>query len=86
MEFKKTSRPSAAPVGGQGAEHDQKQVIGELLKIADGFIKSGDFVRALEEIQKALSIDPRNMYALAYEDRIRFLQEEARKKEREAQR
>jgi len=85
MESKKTTPPSAAPAGGESARHDQKQVISELLKTADRFIKSGDFVRALEETQKALSIDPRNMYALAYEDRIRFLQEEARKKERDMQ-
>ena len=61
----------------------QKRVIGEYLKAADKFIKSTEFPKALEEVKKALSVEPNNMYALAYNERIKVAMEAARKKEEE---
>jgi hypothetical protein len=61
----------------------QKRAIGEYLKAADRFIKSTEFPKALEEVKKALSVEPNNMYALAYNERIKVAMEAARKKEEE---
>src|SRR3990172_473766 len=61
----------------------QKKVIGEYLKAADKYIKSSEFPKALEEVNKALSVEPNNMYALAYNERIKVAMEAARKKEEE---
>lgn len=64
-----------------GAEKDsQKKMIGELLKAADRFIKSADWTKALEEVGKALAIEPNNMYAMAYKDRINVSLNEEKKK------
>lgn len=48
----------------------QKKMIGELLKNADKYIKSAEWSKAMEEVGKALAIEPNNMYAMAYKDRI----------------
>ena len=61
----------------------QKKAIGELLKSADKFIKSSEFPKALEEVKKALAIEANNMYALAYNERIKVAMEAGRKKEEE---
>lgn len=61
----------------------QKKMIGEFLKSADKFIKSSEFPKALEEVNKALAVEPNNMYALAYNERIKVAMEAARKKEEE---
>lgn len=54
-----------------GMEKDsQKKMIGELLKAADRYIKTAEWTKALEEVGKALAIEPNNMYAMAYKDRI----------------
>jgi hypothetical protein len=68
-----------------GTEKDsQKKMIGELLKAADRFIKSSEWAKALEEVGKALAIEPNNMYAMAYKDRINVsLNEEKKKAEEE---
>lgn len=64
-----------------GTEKDsQKKMIGELLKAADRFIKSAEWTRALDEVGKALAIEPNNMYAMAYKDRINVSLEEEKKK------
>lgn len=64
-----------------GAEKDsQKKMIGELLKAADRFIKSAEWVKALDEVGKALAIEPNNMYAMAYKDRINVSLNEEKKK------
>jgi hypothetical protein len=64
-----------------GTEKDsQKKMIGELLKAADRFIKSAEWTKALDEVGKALAIEPNNMYAMAYKDRINVSLEEEKKK------
>ena len=62
----------------------QKKMIGELLKAADRYIKSAEWAKALDEVGKALAIEPNNMYAMAYKDRINVsLSEEKKKSEEE---
>jgi hypothetical protein len=61
----------------------QKKIISEYLKAADRYIKSSEFPKALEEVSKALGVEPNNMYALAYNERINVALEAARKKEEE---
>jgi uncharacterized tellurite resistance protein B-like protein len=61
----------------------QKRVISEYLKAADRFIKSSEFPKALDEVNKALGVDPNNMYALAYNERVKVAMEASRKKEEE---
>lgn len=61
----------------------QKKAIGEFLKSADRFIKSSEFPKALDEVNKALAIEANNMYALAYNERIKVAMEAGRKKEEE---
>lgn len=67
-----------------GADKDsQKKMIGELLKAADRYIKSSEWSKALEEVGKALAIEPNNMYAMAYKDRINVSIVEEKKKAEE---
>ena len=61
----------------------QKKIISEYLKAADRYIKSAEFPKALDEVQKALGVEPNNMYATAYNERIKVAMEAARKKEEE---
>ncbi len=61
----------------------QKKAIGEFLKSADRFIKTSEFPKALDEVNKALAIEANNMYALAYNERIKVAMEAGRKKEEE---
>ena len=53
------------------------------LKAADRFIKSSEFPKALDEVNKALGVEPNNMYALAYNERVKVALEASRKKEEE---
>jgi hypothetical protein len=61
----------------------QKKIISEYLKAADRYIKSAEFTKALDEVKKALGVEPNNMYAAAYNERIKVAMEAARKKEEE---
>jgi Tellurite resistance protein TerB len=61
----------------------QKRIISEYLKAADRYIKSSEFPKALDEVNKALGVEPNNMYALAYNERVKVALEAARKKEEE---
>jgi tetratricopeptide (TPR) repeat protein len=61
----------------------QRKIISEYLKAADRYIKSAEFTKALDEVKKALDVDPNNMYAAAYNERIKVAMEAARKKEEE---
>jgi len=61
----------------------QKRIISEYLKAADRFIKSSEFPKALDEVNKALGVEPNNMYALAYNERVKVALEASRKKEEE---
>jgi hypothetical protein len=60
---------------------ENKRIASDHLKGADKLIKAGEFDRANEEIAKARIADPRNLYILAYEERIQYAREEAQKKE-----
>jgi tetratricopeptide (TPR) repeat protein len=60
-----------APEAPRSAEHLKEVAI--FLKQADKLVREGDYTSALEEIAKARARDPRNLYALAYEERVRSL-------------
>ena len=62
---------------------EQIREVSGLLKAADRFTLGGDFDEALAEVKKALKIDPRNEYALAYEDRIVTFRKEAEQRRKE---
>jgi hypothetical protein len=70
------------PVVDQDRE-TQRKIISEYLKAADRYIKSSEFPKALEEVKKALGVEPNNMYATAYNERVKVAMEAARKKEEE---
>jgi hypothetical protein len=52
---------------------EQLKEVAIFLKQADKLVREGNFAAALEEIAKARTRDPRNLYALAYEERVRSL-------------
>ena len=56
-----------------------KKIASEHLKNADRLLKASQLQEALQEIEQALAIDPRNAYALAYQQRIRSAMEQAPK-------
>lgn len=45
----------------------------EILKLVDQLVKANNLDKALQEIQKARRLDPKNLYAFAYEERIQEL-------------
>jgi CheY-like chemotaxis protein len=55
---------------------DNKKIVSEVLKRVDQLIKKGDLDCAQREISKAKELDPRNVYALALEERISTLKTE----------
>jgi CheY-like chemotaxis protein len=55
---------------------DAKKMVSEVLKRADQLIRKGELDQAGLEICKAKEIDPRNVYALALEERIYSLRTE----------
>ena len=52
---------------------EQLKEVATFLKQADKLVREGSYAAALEEIAKARTRDPRNLYALAYEERVRSL-------------
>jgi CheY-like chemotaxis protein len=59
-------------------------MVGEYLKRADKLIKEANFDGAEHEVERALQMEPNNVYALAYRERIkdaRHLHAEKRKRE-----
>ncbi len=52
---------------------DAKKVVSEVLKRVDQLIRSGNLDHAQLEVKKAKAVDPRNVYALALEERISTL-------------
>lgn len=60
---------------------EQLKQVAPLLREADVLVKAKQFPAALEEIRKARLIDPKNLYALAYEDRVRAIQSQAERGE-----
>ena len=61
---------------------EQLKEVAIFLKQADKLVREGDYTTALEEIAKARGRDPRNLYALAYEERVRSLVAAQKKKNR----
>lgn len=53
----------------------------EILKRVDQLVKANDLERALDEVRKAREIDPKNLYAFAYEERIQELFAQRQKQE-----
>jgi CheY-like chemotaxis protein len=53
----------------------------EILKHVDQLVKSNNLEKALQEVKRAREIDPKNLYAFAYEERIQelFLQQQRNK-------
>ena len=52
---------------------DAKKVVSEVLKRVDQLIRTGNLDNAQLEVKKAKAVDPRNVYALALEERISTL-------------
>ncbi len=63
---------------------EQLKEVAIFLKQADKLVREGSFASALEEIAKARARDPRNLYALAYEERVRSLLSSQKEKKPEA--
>jgi CheY-like chemotaxis protein len=53
----------------------------EILKQVDQLVKANDLEKALYEVRKAREIDPKNLYAFAYEERIQELFAQRQKQE-----
>ncbi|GEM_PF-3363093 len=53
------------------SEGDRKKQASELIKNADKLLKGGDPVAAFDSIQQAIELDPGNLYAQAYCERIK---------------
>jgi CheY-like chemotaxis protein len=60
---------------------NQKAVISELLKSADRAIRDNKLTQAFDFINKVFEIDQRNIYALAYRERLLYLTEAAAKEQ-----
>src|SRR5512141_303582 len=63
---------------------EQLKEVAIFLKQADKLVREGNYTSALEEIAKARGRDPRNLYALAYEERVRSLVAAQKEKKPEA--
>jgi len=63
---------------------DVKKSVSEILKRVDMLLKQGDLKTAMLETKRAKEVDPRNVYALAFEERIVALLEQSEKKKLEA--
>jgi CheY-like chemotaxis protein len=63
----------------------KRALLGQHLKAADGLLKAGQFSEAEDEVQKALEIDPTNIFAKAYADRIRTALLQAQQEQAQAQ-
>lgn len=63
-------------------QENKTQVISELLKSADRAIKDGRLDDAFSAITKVFDIDPKNVYARAYKERILYLKKESDEKKK----
>lgn len=54
-------------------QDDIKLRVSEILRRVDKLVKKGDLHLAMRETERALEIDPRNIYAHAYRERITIL-------------
>lgn len=58
---------------GTAQNPERAKEVASLLKQADKLVKEENLAAALELIMKAQSCDPRNLYAMAYEERVKAL-------------
>ena len=65
------------------SREEKKKIIGDLLKAADRYIQSAEYTDAMGEVNKALAVEPDNMYALAYNQRIKAALAARKKKDDE---
>lgn len=56
-----------------------KEHIAQHLRTADYFVKEGKYDNAMLEIEKALKLDPKNLFARSFLERVRFQMERAQK-------
>jgi len=63
---------------------DIKKRVSEILKRVDQLIKGGNIDQAMREVINAKEVDPRNVYILAYEERLAALREEHARKQAQA--
>ncbi len=61
-----------------------KEAAKQCLAAADKYIKDSMFDEALVEIQKAKQLDPANAYINAFQDRVKYFQEQKKKEKQEA--
>ena len=64
---------------------DVKKAVSEILKRVDILVKQGELDQAMRELDRAKEIDPRNVYALAFEERIAGLREQVRQNKEAAE-
>lgn len=62
-------------------ENQVKETVARHLRAADIFAKEGHLDNAMLEVQRALSIDPKNYYARSFQERIRAELEKIQQKE-----
>ena len=58
---------------------DNKKLVSEILKRVDQLIKSKTLEQASLELNRAKTLDPKNIYIFAYEERLKALIEETKK-------
>jgi CheY-like chemotaxis protein len=56
---------------------DVKKIVSEALKRVDNFIRKGELDEAERNVLQAREIDPKNIYAYAFQERITLLKEQA---------
>ena len=56
---------------------DVKKVVSEVLKRVDNFIRKGELEQAEHSVIQARELDPKNIYAYAFQERISILKEQA---------
>ena len=57
-------------------QNDVKKVVSEVLKRVDGFIRKGELDQAEHCVLQAREIDPKNIYAYAFQERITILKDQ----------
>ncbi len=70
------SNPTPTSVPDLTPRDDTKKLVSETLKRVDVLLKKGDLGQALRELGHAKELDPRNIYTLAFEERIHNLQDQ----------
>ena len=64
---------------------EQRKKAGDFLRMADKLFKGGDYEGAGRLVQLAMTTDPQNPYALAYQERVKHAIEQRESKKLETQ-